>query len=143
MRAPALAQLHEIFLGQGGSPFELVAGKHYLCDTANAEIQKDASLAYKITRISLVPLSRRTSFERGLPFRGRQVPGRICPSLAQEWGLSRRPIMKDDPTFRAFAELASAIKEELKWFEGCAYWVLSQRPLCSPKMCIHSARDKG
>ena len=56
MRAPALAKLHEIFLGQGGGPFELVAGKHYLCDTANAEIQKDASLAYKITRISLVPL---------------------------------------------------------------------------------------
>ena len=55
VRAPALAKLHEIFLGQGGRPFELVAGKHYLCDTANAEIQKDASLAYKITRISLVP----------------------------------------------------------------------------------------
>jgi hypothetical protein len=58
MRASALAQLREIFLGQGGSPFELVAGKHYLCDTANAEIQKDASLAYKITRISLVPCIR-------------------------------------------------------------------------------------
>jgi hypothetical protein len=55
MRVPALAKLHEIFLGQGGVPFELVAGKHYLCDTANAEIQKDASLAYTITRISLVP----------------------------------------------------------------------------------------
>ena len=59
MRAPALAKLHEIFLGQGGGPFELVAGKHYLCDTANAEIQKGASLAYKITRISLVPYGRR------------------------------------------------------------------------------------
>ena len=27
MRAPAFAKLHEIFLGQGGGPFELVAGK--------------------------------------------------------------------------------------------------------------------
>jgi aminoglycoside N3'-acetyltransferase len=27
-------------LVRGGGPFELVAGKHYLCDTANAEIQK-------------------------------------------------------------------------------------------------------
>ena len=58
VRAPALAKLHEIFLSQGGGPFELVAGKHYLCDTANAEMRKDASLAYKITRICLVPWIR-------------------------------------------------------------------------------------
>jgi hypothetical protein len=57
MRAPALAELHEIFLGQAGSALELFAGKHYRCDTANAELRKDDSLAYKITRISLVPLS--------------------------------------------------------------------------------------
>jgi hypothetical protein len=49
MRAPALAELHEIFLGQAGGAFELVAGKHYRCDTANAEVRKDGSLAYKIT----------------------------------------------------------------------------------------------
>jgi hypothetical protein len=55
MSAPALAKLHEIFLGQGGRPFELVAGEHDRCVTANAEIRKDASLAYKITRIWLVP----------------------------------------------------------------------------------------
>ena len=53
--APALAELHEIFLGQSGGSFELVAGKHYHVDTANAEVRKDASLAYKITRICLVP----------------------------------------------------------------------------------------
>jgi hypothetical protein len=29
MRAPALAELHEIFLGQSGGALELVAGKHY------------------------------------------------------------------------------------------------------------------
>ena len=34
----------------------MVAGKHYRCDTANAQARKDGSLAYKITRISLVPL---------------------------------------------------------------------------------------
>ena len=28
MRAPALAELHEIFLGQAGSALELFAGKH-------------------------------------------------------------------------------------------------------------------
>jgi hypothetical protein len=55
MRAPALAELHEIFLGQAGSALELFAGKHYRCDTANAELRKDGSLAYKITRISLAP----------------------------------------------------------------------------------------
>jgi hypothetical protein len=55
MRAPTLAELHEIFLGQAGGALELVAGKHYRCDTANAELRKDCSLAYKITRISLVP----------------------------------------------------------------------------------------
>jgi hypothetical protein len=38
IRAPALAKLHQIFLGQGGGPLELVAGRHYLCDTANPEI---------------------------------------------------------------------------------------------------------
>ena len=55
MGAPALAQLYEIFLGQGGGALELVAGKHCRCDTAKAEVRKDASLAYKITRISLAP----------------------------------------------------------------------------------------
>ena len=34
MRAPALAELHEIFLGQGGGTLELVAGKHCQYDTA-------------------------------------------------------------------------------------------------------------
>jgi hypothetical protein len=47
---------HAIFLGQSGGPLELVAGEHYRSDTANAEVRKDASLAYKITRICLVPL---------------------------------------------------------------------------------------
>jgi len=28
MRAPAPAELHEIFLGRSGGPLELVAGKH-------------------------------------------------------------------------------------------------------------------
>ena len=55
MRAPALAELHEIFLGQARGALELVTGKHYRCDTANAEVRKDGSLAYKITRICLVP----------------------------------------------------------------------------------------
>jgi hypothetical protein len=55
MRAPALAELHEIFLGQAGGSLELVAGKHYRCDTANAEARKHGSLAYKITPICLVP----------------------------------------------------------------------------------------
>jgi hypothetical protein len=41
--------LHEIFLCQGGGPLELVVGKHYRRDTANAEVRKDGSLAYKIT----------------------------------------------------------------------------------------------
>ena len=54
----ALAELHEIFLGQGGGALELVAGKHYRCDSANAEVRKDGSLAYKITRICLVPYKR-------------------------------------------------------------------------------------
>jgi hypothetical protein len=45
MRAPALAELREIFLGQAGGALELVAGKHYRCDTANAEVRKDGSLA--------------------------------------------------------------------------------------------------
>jgi hypothetical protein len=45
MRAPALAELHEIFLGQAGGSLELVAGKHYRGDTANAEARKDGSLA--------------------------------------------------------------------------------------------------
>jgi hypothetical protein len=85
MRVPALAKLHEIFLSQGGGPFELVAGKHYLCDTANAEIQKDASLAYKITRISLVPLMARAPDTRDRtqehtivcrPNRGYEVPSK-------------------------------------------------------------------
>jgi conjugative relaxase-like TrwC/TraI family protein len=94
-----------------------------------------------------------------------KVHGEFFGFLAEEWGLGRRPIMKDDPRFRAFAELdigtlsgrklerprkserqaiefaysapksvsvaathdtriagelASAIKEELKWFEGFA-----------------------
>jgi hypothetical protein len=55
MRAPALAELHEIFLGQAGGSLELVTGKHYRCDTANAEARKDGSLAYKTTPICLVP----------------------------------------------------------------------------------------
>ena len=38
-----------------GGPLELVAGKHYRCDTGNADVRKGASLAYKITRICLVP----------------------------------------------------------------------------------------
>ena len=44
MRAPALAELHEIFLGQAGGSLELVTGKHYRCDTANAWARKDSSL---------------------------------------------------------------------------------------------------
>jgi hypothetical protein len=60
MRAPAPAELHEIFFGQAGGALELVAGKHYRCDTANAKLRKDDSLAYKITRISLVPLRARS-----------------------------------------------------------------------------------
>jgi hypothetical protein len=54
MRAPAPAEMHEIFLGKSGGALELVAGKHCWCDTANAEVGKDASLAYKITSICLV-----------------------------------------------------------------------------------------
>jgi len=34
MGAPALTELHEIFLGQGGGTLELVAGKHCQYDTA-------------------------------------------------------------------------------------------------------------
>jgi hypothetical protein len=41
MRAPAFAELHKIFLGQAGGAVELVAGKHYRCDTANDELRKD------------------------------------------------------------------------------------------------------
>ena len=48
-------ELHESFLGQAGGALELVAGKHYRCDTANAEVRKDGSSAYKITRICLAP----------------------------------------------------------------------------------------
>ncbi len=55
MRAPPPAELHEILLGQGRGPLELVVGKHCRCDTANAEVGKDASFAYKITPICLVP----------------------------------------------------------------------------------------
>jgi hypothetical protein len=47
--------VNEIFLGQAGGALELVAGKHYRCDTANAGVRKDGSLAHKITRICLVP----------------------------------------------------------------------------------------
>jgi hypothetical protein len=43
MRAPALAELREIFLGQGGGALELLTGKHYRFDTANAEVQKERS----------------------------------------------------------------------------------------------------
>ena len=39
--APAPAEVHEILLGQGGGPHELVAGKHCWRDTANAELGKD------------------------------------------------------------------------------------------------------
>jgi hypothetical protein len=42
----------------GRSPLELVAGKNYSRQIANAEARKDASLAYKITRICLVPYTR-------------------------------------------------------------------------------------
>ena len=49
MGAPALAKLHEIFLGQGSGALELLAGKHYRCDTANAGVRKEGYLAYKIT----------------------------------------------------------------------------------------------
>src|SRR5438105_758199 len=52
MRAPALAELHEIFLGQAGGALELVAGKHYRCDTANAEVGKDGS--YRGTLVSKI-----------------------------------------------------------------------------------------
>jgi hypothetical protein len=52
MRVPTLAELHEIFHGQTGGSLELVAGKHYRCDSPNAEARKDGSLAYKITRYS-------------------------------------------------------------------------------------------
>jgi outer membrane protein assembly factor BamA len=55
MRSSAPAQLHEILLGQGRGPLELVAEKHCRCDTANIEVGKGASLAYKITPICLVP----------------------------------------------------------------------------------------
>ena len=34
MGAPALDELYEIFLGQGGGALELVAGKHCQYDTA-------------------------------------------------------------------------------------------------------------
>ena len=40
------------FLGQAGGALELAAGKHYRCDTANAEVRQDGFLAYKITRYS-------------------------------------------------------------------------------------------
>jgi hypothetical protein len=40
-RHPVLAELHESFLGQAGGALELAAGKHYQCDTANAEVRKD------------------------------------------------------------------------------------------------------
>jgi len=65
MRAPALAKLREIFLGQAGGALELVAGI-YRCDTANAEIRKDGSLAYKIARISLVPLIASNNSRKGI-----------------------------------------------------------------------------
>ena len=66
MRAPALAKLREIFLGQAGGALELVAGKDHRCDTANAEVRKDGSLAYKITRISLVPLIASNNSRKGI-----------------------------------------------------------------------------
>jgi hypothetical protein len=62
MRAPALAERREIFLGQAGGALELVAGKHYGYDTANADLRKDGSLAFKITRISLVPLAKQMNW---------------------------------------------------------------------------------
>jgi len=48
MRAPAFAELHEIFLGQAGGALELVAGKHYGCDTANAELRKTVFYRIKL-----------------------------------------------------------------------------------------------
>src|SRR5215471_16058269 len=47
MRAPAPAELHVIFLGQGRGPLELVAGKHYRCDTANAETRNDSLISWQ------------------------------------------------------------------------------------------------
>jgi hypothetical protein len=44
--APACAKSS---LGKSFGPLELVARKHCQFDTANAEIRKDVSLAYKIT----------------------------------------------------------------------------------------------
>jgi hypothetical protein len=45
MRAPALAELHEIFPGQAGGALEPVAGKQNRCDAANAEVRKGGSLS--------------------------------------------------------------------------------------------------
>jgi hypothetical protein len=45
MSAPALAELHEIFLGQLGVRLSWSRGKHYRGDTASAEVRKDGSLA--------------------------------------------------------------------------------------------------
>jgi hypothetical protein len=53
MRAPALAELREIRLA---ARLSWSRENIYRCDTANAAVRKEASLAYKITRISLVPL---------------------------------------------------------------------------------------
>jgi hypothetical protein len=43
MRAPALAELREIFLGQAGGSRELVARKHYRYHAALAEAAQDDS----------------------------------------------------------------------------------------------------
>jgi hypothetical protein len=61
MRAPALAELHEIFLRQDGSALELFAGKHYRCDTANAELGKDRAIFGRPNRNHL---ASQLSFER-------------------------------------------------------------------------------
>src|SRR5258708_13697557 len=46
MRAPALAELHEIFFGQAGGALELVAAKHYRCYTPNTKLRKHAPLSH-------------------------------------------------------------------------------------------------
>jgi hypothetical protein len=45
MRAQALAKLHKIFLAEGGGALELIAGKHYRCDIANAEVPERGFLS--------------------------------------------------------------------------------------------------
>jgi hypothetical protein len=53
MRAPALAELHEIFLGQAGGALELVAGKHYRCDSVD-HLQRELLRAFRTLSIGFV-----------------------------------------------------------------------------------------